>query len=603
MTMKGKQIILALFSILTALPLSAMADEGFTFSILGDSHSLVRIESSQKYVLLPVEDAAPESHVRIIANNQLATSINVRLAQNHVDYYVPLELTSYRGKHVLLDVRSEAGRDGMLTVSEAIWHKHLTLSETFDKRNTEIKWRPVYHHTPEYAWMNDPNGMFYKDGVWHLFYQYGPYGSTWNNMTWGHSVSNDLMNWKQVTDALKPDGLGMIFSGSCAVDSLNSAGYGKDAIIAMYTQADRSQFQSIAYSTDGGVTFTPYEQNPVLTQPYEFRDPHVFRHDASGKWIAVLASALNHEMDIYSSSDLKTWKKESSFGKGYGSQDGVWECPDLMELPIRGTNYKKWVFICNINPGGPFGGSATQYFVGDFDGKTFVCDNGPEVQKWMDWGKDHYASVSWNSAPNGRHTMIAWMSNWQYANGVPTKQFRSANSLPRDVELYRGEDGELYLASYPSPEVDAARGKVQNIGSLKSGAIKALPSDCVGSCEVEVSLSAGKARTATLILFNKNGEEVEMTFNMDEHKLRFCRENSGEVSFSDDFKTCCEAPLPSGTRHNVRIFIDRSSIEIFEAEGRYTMTNIVFPNEPYTHLKLKANGAGAKASVKCYPIK
>ncbi len=599
--MTNKKIFITLA--MTLMPMLGMANDGVKLNVLGNSHSLVRVDDQKRYVLLPVEDAAAESHIRVTVAGQLVQTINVRLAQNHIDYYVPLDLAAYDNKEVVLDVRSDAGRDGRRSVTEATWSKHLKMSDTFDKTNTETKWRPAYHHTPEYAWMNDPNGMFYKDGLWHLCYQYGPYGSTWNNMTWGHSISKDLMHWQQVDDAIKPDALGTIFSGSAVVDSLGSAGYGKDAIIAMYTQADRSQFQSMAYSTDGGKTFTPYKMNPVLTQDYEFRDPHMFRHDATGKWIVMLANALGHEMDIYSSTDLKQWSKESSFGKGYGSQAGVWECPDLLELPIRGEKGKKWVLICNINPGGPFGGSATQYFTGDFDGHKFTCDTRPEVEKWMDWGKDHYASVSWNSAPNGRTTMIAWMSNWQYANSVPTKQFRSANTLPREVELYRGDDGELYLASTPSPEVDAARDKVQSLGNLSAGATKAIPANAQGACELDVNINAGKARKVTLTLANKRGEEVVMTLDMKARKLVFNRAKSGEVAFSDDFRTTCEAPLPKGSQHNLRIFIDKSSIEIFEADGRWTMTNIVFPNEPYSQVRLASDGGKAKASVKVYPIR
>ncbi len=594
----NKILTSAFIAIVLAAP-AALAGDGVQLQVLGDSHSLVRVTQQQRYVLLPIEDAAGESHIRVTVNGQLEETLNARLAQNHIDYYVPLDIERFAGKSVILDVRADAGRDGRRAMTEATWSRNITMSDSFDKTNVETKWRPAYHHTPNYAWMNDPNGMFYKDGVWHLCYQYGPYGSTWNNMTWGHSISTDLMHWQQVDDAIKPDALGMIFSGSAVVDTENSAGYGKDAIIAMYTQADRSQFQSMAYSTDGGKTFTPYEQNPVLTQPYEFRDPHIIRHEASGKWIVILASALAKEMDIYSSTDLKHWTKESSFGKGYGEQSGVWECPDLMELPIRGTSEKKWVLICNINPGGPFGGSATQYFVGDFDGHNFTCDTPASVTKWMDWGKDHYAAVSWDSAPQGRHTMIAWMSNWQYANNVPTKQFRSANTLPRDVELFRGEDGELYLASTPSPEVDAARGKVVNLGNIAAGGSKDIPQDMQGAFELEVTLTPGSSKQMTLTLANDRGEEVVMTINTANKTMTMDRSRSGETSFNDDFNTVTTAPLATAKAQTLRIFVDRSSVEVFEKEGRYTMTNIVFPNEPYSLVKV----AGGKAQAKIYPIK
>ncbi len=592
--MKHRHLLASIMmAALSSLPLSSVAADGLTLRVLGDSHALMTISQPQRYVLLPVEDAAAESHIRVTVAGKLEKAINVRLAQTHIDYYVPLDISQYDAKAVVLDVRADAGRDGRRTVTEATWSKTMKLADAFDKSNRETKWRPSYHHTPEYGWMNDPNGMFYKDGQWHLCYQYGPYGSTWNNMTWGHSVSTDLMHWQQVDNAIEADALGTIFSGSAVVDKSGSAGYGKDAVVAMYTQADRSQFQSMAYSTDGGKTFTPYTDNPVLTQPYEFRDPHIIRHEPSGKWIVIVASALAKEMDIYSSTDLHHWQKESSFGMGYGEQDGVWECPDLMELPIRGTKEKRWVLICNINPGGPFGGSATQYFVGDFDGKTFTCDTPKEVTKWMDYGKDHYAAVSWDNAPDGRHTMIAWMSNWQYANVVPTKQYRSANTLPREVELFRADDGELYLASTPSPEVDKARGKVQNLGTIASGKHKALPHNCLGACELDLTLTLGSKPTV-VTLGNQKGEEVTLTFNAKAKTLSMDRSKSGETAFSDDFRTITTAPLHGGKTQQVRIFIDKSSIEVFEAQGRYTITNIVFPNEPYNTVKVKDGKAAAK---------
>ncbi len=595
--MNKKHLATLLLSSLLTLPQSTQAADGITTRPLGDSHMLVTVSRAQHYVLLPVEDAAAESHIRVTVGGELKQTINVRLAQTHIDYYVPLDISKYDTRALVLDVRADAGRDGRRSVTEATWSKSFQLADTFDKTNTETKWRPRFHHTPEYAWMNDPNGMFYKDGEWHLCYQYGPYGSTWNNMTWGHSVSKDLVHWQQVDNAIEPDQLGTIFSGSAVVDKNNTAGFGKDAVIAMYTQADRSQFQSMAYSTDGGKTFTPYKDNPVLTQPYEFRDPHMFYHEPSGRWISILASALAKEMDIYSSTDLKTWKKESSFGKGYGAQDGVWECPDLFELPIRGTSEKRWVLICNLNPGGIYGGSATQYFVGDFDGKTFTCDTPKEVTRWMDWGKDHYAAVSWDNAPQGRRTMIAWMSNWQYANVVPTKQFRSANTLPRDVELYRADDGQLYLASTPSPEVDKARGKAVSLGTIASGSRKAIPQSCQGGCELDLTLALGSKPTV-VTLANAKGEEVGLTFDPKARTLAMDRSSSGVTSFSDDFSTITTAPLPGGRTQQVRIFIDSHSIEIFEAEGRYTMTNIVFPNEPYNTIKVQ----GGKVSAKIYDL-
>ena len=426
------KIIVTFLIIIMSIGICRAQSAGLKIHYLGANHSLVQVQELQKYLLLPVEEAAPEATVNVLVNNKADQSFQVRLAVNRIDYLVPFALDQYRGKTVTFDIHTGNSRTNVRdAMADACW-KELKLSDTFDDANREV-FRPFYHHTPVYGWMNDPNGMFYKDGEYHLYYQYNPYGSMWGNMNWGHSSSKDLISWQHHPVAIQPNGLGAVFSGSSVVDKDNTAGFGKDAIIAIYTSAGASQIQSLAYSLDNGMTFHVYENNPIIAADKECRDPNMFWHEKSGKWILVLAAALEKEMWIYSSPDLKNWTKESSFGHGYGAQEGVWECPDLMELPVRGTDRTKWVLICNINPGGPFGGSAAQYFVGDFDGKTFTCDTKPEVTKWMDYGKDHYAAVSWSNTPEKRHTVIAWMSNWQYANNVPTRQFRSANTLPRDI--------------------------------------------------------------------------------------------------------------------------------------------------------------------------
>jgi len=420
--------------------------------------------------------------------------------------------------------------------------------------------------------MNDPNGMFYKDGVWHLYYQHNPYGSQWENMSWGHSVSTDLINWHHQPEAIIPDALGAIFSGCCVVDYNNTAGFGSGAVVAFYTSAKSSQKQCMAYSTDDGKTFTKYSNNPILTADIpDFRDPHVFWHNKTNKWIMLVSAG--QEMRIYSSSNLKEWKYESSFGQGYGNHDGVWECPDLMQLPVKSTSEQKWLLICNINPGGPFGGSSTQYFIGQFDGHKFTCESEPKVTKWMDYGKDHYATVSFDNAPNDRHVAMAWMSNWQYANQMPTKQYRSANSLPRDLGLFT--DGkEVYVSVLPSPEMSAARGKkIKNLA------------DC---CEVVMDIDAKPADIITITLQNKKGEKVLMTYDIAGNTFSTDRTKSGDISFSNEFPAVTTAPT-HGVIRQLRIFIDRSSIEVFDADGKMSMTNIMFPNEPYNTLNVKSN--------------
>ena len=553
-------------SIVAALLTSLSAQAQVNPMVLSENHAMVRLETGCKYVLLPVEEKAENANIRIIGmENQCTRRPNVRLAVDNVDYYVPLEIKDGQ----LLDIIFHGDRRTTGNMKGFACWKEMKFSDTFDTTNRE-KFRPAYHHTPQYGWMNDPNGMFYKDGEWHLYYQYNPYGSLWENMTWGHSVSKDLVHWEALPLAIEADALGTIFSGSCVVDKDNTAGFGKNAVIAFYTSAGEAQTQSMAYSTDGGRTFNKYGKNPVVSfNAPDFRDPKVFWYDGTNRWIMMLA--VGQEMQIWSSANLKDWQKESSFGSEYGNHGGVWECPDLLKIE------DKWVLICNINPGGPFGGSATQYFVGDFDGHKFTCESMPKVTKWLDYGKDHYATVSFSNAPDGRTVVLAWMSNWQYANQVPTRQFRSANSIARDLGLFK--DGEeTYVSVIPSKETLAMRGK-----KIKN------PTD---ACEIVVDVKG----SMELILSNTKGEQVVMKYDAQKQTFAMNRKQSGDISFSEAFPIETTAPT-HGALKQLRLFIDHSSIEAFASDGKMAMTNLVFPNEPYNTLKVK----GGKATI--YEIK
>ena len=536
---------------------------------LSNNHSLYRINSdnqSKKYLLLPVQESAEVSNIKVIGSSRQLKTLNVRLANNHIDYYVPLCLQVFADeKGLMLDVHvnGDYSKEGLNALT--CW-ENMKFSDTFDMKNRE-QYRPDFHHTPVYGWMNDPNGMFYKDGVWNLYFQYNPYGSQWENMTWGHSTSTDLVHWKFQGAPIQPDAIGTIFSGSAVVDKNNTAGLGKGAVVALYTSAGENQTQSMAYSTDNGKTFTKYEGNPIITSTVpDFRDPHMFWNEDIKKWNMILAAGQH--MEIYSSDNLKDWKLESSFGETYGNHGGVWECPDLMKMKVRGTNKEKWMLICNINPGGPFGGSATQYFIGDFDGHKFTCESKPEVTKWMDYGKDHYATVTFDNAPEGRRVAIAWMSNWQYANQVPTLQYRSGNSIPRDLGLFEYK-GETYCSVVPSPEMTAARSKK---------ATKSLSE----SCEMVVNLKGN----STITLSNDKGEKVVMCYDAKAETFSMDRTKSGKMDFSNDFAATTKAPT-YGKISQLRIFIDKSSIEVFDAEGKMAMTNLVFPTKPYNKVTVK----------------
>ena len=588
----------------------ASTTEGIEIDHLGVNNTLVRIKGESKYLLLPVQESNDDAQVNVLVDGNLDRTINVRLAKSKVDYYVPFDLTPYRGRNIVMNIVTSQGRTSVREAKDDACWKNMTLSDTFDTTNRE-KYRPVYHHTPSYGWMNDPNGMFYKDGVWHLYYQYNPYGSKWQNMSWGHSTSKDLIHWTHEPIAIEPTGLGTVFSGSCALDTTDSAGFGSEAVLGMYTSAGVSQTQSLVWSKDNGRTFEFYPSNPVITLESEARDPNMFWDAKAGQWVLVLAHALDHEMLIFTSPDMKDWTLQSSFGK-VGAQDGVWECPDLFKLKVDGTDKEKWVLICNLNPGGIFGGSATQYFIGDFDGKTFKADTdaaGNTPTKWMDFGKDHYATVSWSDAPDNRRIAIGWMSNWQYAGEVPTMQFRSANTLPRDLSLFTVPDGEIYLASAPSPEMKALRGtptvSVRNTDIRKKAVSYPLPAANGGVCEILVDGNARKSSKINLTLANNAGEKVVMLYDVAAHTLSFDRRESGIVDFSQDFSAVTVAPtFEENGKISLRIFIDKSSIEVFGNDGRFAMTNLVFPENPYTSLSISSTVGNARIdNLKIYPIK
>jgi len=569
---------------------------------LGEGHCLVHINTNQRYLLLPVEEVIPDVRVSMIVNNKEVNVADVRLAVNRVDYFVPLDLSDYAGKNILLKFKL-GSNDPIRGKLSAVCCKEMKLSDTFDTGNRE-KFRPTYHFSPLYGWMNDPNGMVYKDGEYHLFYQHNPYGSKWGNMHWGHAISKDLINWEHRPDAITPDALGTIFSGSAVVDTDNTAGFGAGAIVAIYTQNSDRQVQSIAYSTDNGRSFTKYENNPVLTSDArDFRDPKVFWHKETQRWIMLLA--VGQEMQIFSSSNLKDWAFESSFGEGQGAHGGVWECPDLFELPVDGTNEKKWVLLCNLNPGGPFGGSATQYFVGTFNGKEFVNES-PSQTKWMDWGKDHYAAVTWSDAPDNRRIAIAWMSNWQYANDVPTSQYRSPNSVPRDLSLFT-VDGETYLQSAPSPELlklrDISKKRSFKVNGTRT--IKDMIAGNEGAYEIELTIENQHADVIGFRLYNDKGEEVDMQYDMKEKKFSMDRRKSGDVGFNENFPMLTWTAIESGKDElKLRLFVDKSSVEAFVDGGRFVMTNQVFPSEPYTHIDFYSKGGAYKVdSFVIYKLK
>ncbi len=592
------KLLAALSAILLCSAIYAAEDSGINIRHLSNEQNIIDLQPAGRYLLLPVEDEAVEGKVYLVQDNvTISHGLNIRLARKKVDYYVPVDLSAFHGRKLQMEIQA-------VPASSVCWD-HISFADEFEMQTSP---EPAYHHIPPYGWMNDPNGMFYQDGVYHLYYQYNPYGCTWGNLHWGHSTSTDLVHWKHEGAPLAPDAWGYIFSGSCVVDCHNTSGFGENAAVAFYTSSKPTrwtdcQAQSIAFSTDGGYTFDKYESNPVLISDLkDFRDPKVFWYTPGKHWVMVLAAG--QEMHIYSSSNLIDWKFESAFGEGQGAHGGVWECPDLVELEVEGTGEKKWVLICNINPGGPFGGSATQYFVGSFNGKRFVNEF-PEETKWMDWGKDNYATVTWSNAPDGRCIAIGWMSNWQYQNQLPVFGYRGANTIARELSLYE-QDGEVYLKSGPVKEMDAARSLVTEkkpfpVSGMDCKKDYCLPED--GVFEIELTFRNHGAEKLGIVFSNHDGESVKMYCDASKGKFAMDRTESGNVDFSVDFPVVTCAPVPENDELSLRIFFDRTSVEIFGNDGEFVMTNLVFPSSPYTGIGFYADrGAFDVTSFKVYRI-
>ena len=476
-------------------------------------------------------------------------------------------------------------------------------SDTKNKMQPDYK--PQVHFSPDSSWMNDPNGMVYFEGEYHLFYQYYPDSTVWGPMHWGHAVSTDLVNWKHLPIALYPDSLGYIFSGSAVIDINNTSGFGKTnspAMVAIYTYHNMAgeksgrndyQTQGIAYSNDKGRTWIKYEKNPVLKNPgqRDFRDPKVSWNTETKKWIMTLASG--DHVCFYSSPNLKDWTLESEFGKGIGAHGGVWECPDLFELPVASSKgEKKWVLLVSINPGGPNGGSATQYFVGKFDGHQFI--NESIGTQWMDLGKDNYAGVTFSNIPesDGRRILIGWMSNWQYATVVPTVKWRSAMTFPRELKLV-SENNKYLLISSPVQEIQQLRERKEELKpALVSSKLELGKNLSQPAYPIEISLKLSFPATNAsndfgLELTNSKGENLLIGYDKTKGEFYINRTNAGNSDFSKDFSGIHVAPFVlSGASVDMHVIIDAASVELFAMNGKVVMTEIFFPTEGFSGIRL-----------------
>ncbi|WP_339251048.1 glycoside hydrolase family 32 protein [Paenibacillus sp. FSL P2-0136] len=467
------------------------------------------------------------------------------------------------------------------------------------------KHRPALHFTPEQHWLNDPNGLVYYEGEYHLFYQYHPHSSIWGPMHWGHAVSKDLINWEELNIALYPDDHGYAFSGSAVVDWNNTSGLfpEKPGIVAIYTSHQEPtesspavQRQSLAYSHDNGRTWIKYAGNPVLTHPSkaDFRDPKVFWSEAHGKWVMVLAT--DQTITFYSSPNLREWSLESEFGEGAGSHDAVWECPDLFELPVEGTGDSKWVLLVSIgdNSGARYG-SRTQYFVGGFDGSVFTPEHSDI--RWLDYGKDNYAGVSFSDIPaaDGRRIFIGWMSNWRYANQVPSQGWRGAMTIPRVLTLHDAADGRMMIRQQPVAELDryfAAESAALPEMLLIPGERQDIK--CKDSAlELRLTLTDNEAEEFGLIIHHTATEYTELIYSAAEDTLTLHRDQSGETGFSEIFPDL-QSTGGIGSLKSLRILLDACSVEVFANDGLAAITSLVFPGGICSGLSFYAKGGSVR---------
>ena len=492
------------------------------------------------------------------------------------------------------------------------------------------RYRPQLHFTSPHSWLNDPNGMVYLDGKYHLFYQYHPYSSVWGPMHWGHAVTEDLVHWEQRPIALEPDELGFIWSGCAVYDKHNSSGLGEDGkgpLVCIYTyhsdERERTgdnnhEYQGLAFSNDSGETWHKYEHNPVLHNEHchrDFRDPKIVWHEETNSWVMALASG--NETQIWSSPNLLDWSYKSSFGMSVGAHGGVWECPDLVRVPVANSDEYRWVLIQSLNPGGPQGGSGTQYFIGDFDGTEFtLCDefarSRPEgTGVWIDQGPDCYAGVTWSNVPeeDGRVLFLGWLANWDYAHVVPTDGWRGAMTLVRSLELKRSRNG-LRLVTKPVEEIESLRSETTSLfkGWIHPGLPKRL--ETVGEIapsDLELSFTPPKTGYFELSMMNDNGEVLRLGYDVDKRAFYGDRLNAGQVEFSPrQFPRRHWAP--SCTKDSVgeldmRIVVDTSSVEVFFNNGDVSYTALAFPSEPYSKLELSVENAAATVKVTRHKMK
>ena len=568
-----KRICLLLFFIVATATITAYG-KPFSIQQQGDEVVISLRKAKCQTVWIPIENSVNESLMVVEGSSLYTVPMTVRLATNKVETYMPLQLD--KGAKTIKFRKCK---------SDIIAWEHLKMGKNPNPKREDF--RQAIHFTPKLGWINDPNGMVWHNGEWHLFFQFNPLGTRWGNMSWGHAVSRDLVKWEQLPTVMYPDSLGAIYSGSAVIDKANTAGFGKDAMVAIYTSSYRDkskkvQQQCISYSRDNGRTFTKYEGNPVLpSQRRNFRDPKVFWHEPTSRWIMSLA--CGKAMEFYSSSNLKEWRFESRFGDNYGCHFDVWECPDLIELPYK--NGTKWVLLCSITKSAEHG-SSVQYFVGDFDGHTFKCDTPEAYTDWVNYGRDNYATVTWSNVPDGRTVAVAWQNNWKCCSQerYPTVGYRSWMSLAYELQLIEFE-GKAKLVTTPAREYDAYfRHKQQYDNITVSGKHDLATLKSVdGAYRLKLNIAKMDA-VCGIRLSNDCGEYVDICFDKTKREFRVDRRASGQVDFSERFPSVSVAPMSTAEEQTLTIVVDRASVECFTDVA--SVSNVVFPAEVYNSIEL-----------------
>lgn len=488
-----------------------------------------------------------------------------------------------------------------------------------ETKDTVVSYRPLYHFTTDSNWINDPNGLVYLNGQFHLFAQYNPFGDKWGHMSWAHAISNDLFSWEEQPLAIPEiqnadSSVTMIFSGSAVVDSLNTSGFGKDGqmpMVAIYTAhhdkkgQNLGQRQNVAYSLDDGKTWQQYENNPVLDiHLKDFRDPKVFWYAAKKKWIMVVVKSLEYKVQFYESADLKKWNLLSEFGNT-GNVDKIWECPDLFQLPVEGTDEKKWVLT--LSAGHPQKDYlAVQYFIGNFDGSKFTPDQ-LNYPLYIDYGKDFYAGVTYNDIPasDGRTIMVGWASCWRYANDIPTKGFRGIYAVPRKLSL-RNVNGTLVLVQRPVEELDKFAQSIYTNESVElTNASKPLDSAKGSALDISFTLETDAAASAGIRVLKSGNEETIISYNAATKMITLDRTRSGDTSFNAAFAGKDSVNVnPSSGKIHFRILVDKSIVEVFADDGAYALTNLVFPKHIGAGVELFAeNGKAVFSGINIKQVK